>query len=202
MRWHPRQWWSGQDVVIIGGGPSLRGFDWSALRTCLTVGCNDAFKLGPSVCTVCVFGDMKWYITHYKELEMFPNPIFTNQPSLHVGSPDWILTVPRKIWGLHRDALGWGGNTGCSAINLALILGAMRGFLLGFDMKTKDDKTNWHDCNIGNPNDEAYKRFMEGFEKLSRDLPVVFPGRSVVNLGPDSALDMFPTESMEAALSN
>src|SRR5574343_1711355 len=152
MKWTPRAWWSGLDAFVIGGGRSLRNFDWSRLRGRPTVGCNDAFARGPSMCSVCVFGDLRWYQHHFKRLEQFPNPIITNQPSLHVGSPDWVLTMAREREGLHRGALGWGGNTGCIAVNVALLLGAERVFLLGFDMKLNGKQSNWHEQNIGHPN--------------------------------------------------
>lgn len=197
MKWIPSEWWKGKDAFVIGGGPSLRDFNWDLLRPVLTVGCNDAYLLGPSICTVCVFGDLKWYRTHMRALEKFENTVFTNQPSLHEGSPQWLMTLPRHRLGLHRSALSWGGNTGCSAINLALILGASRVFLLGFDLRVKESKTNWHDQNISKPNATSYVRFREGFKAIADDLPKVYPGRQVINLTPDSALEVFPKGNIE-----
>ena len=201
MRWVPRQWWAGQDVFVIGGGPSLRDFDWDRLRGSLTIGCNDAFALGPSVCSVCTFGDLKWFNCHRRELEMFPNPVITVQPTLYENSPDWLLVAKRQRQGLHRDgSLGWGGNTGCIALNLALALGALRVFLLGFDMSMVDGQTNWHDHNLGTPNDGSYVRFAIGFERMAQDLPAVFPGREVINLTPGSKLNHFPKGQIDSYL--
>jgi len=201
MYWLPQQWWAGQDAVIIGGGDSLRTFDWKRLHPFLTVGCNNAFELGPSVCTVCVFGDLKWFNFHKGKLEQFPNPVITNQPYLYEKGPDWLLTVPRHKQGLSREVLTWGGNTGSIGLSLALLLGARRVFLLGFDMKLgKEGKANWHDANIGKPNGASYLRFGDAFKRMAADLPAVFPGREVINLGPDSALECFPKADLNSYL--
>jgi hypothetical protein len=87
------------------------------------------------------------------------------------------------------------------AINLALLLGASRVFLLGFDMKTDGGKTNWHDANISKTiTDASYHRFEKGFVEIVKDLPVVFPGRQIFNCGTDSRLRAFPKMSLEEAL--
>lgn len=199
MRWEPKQWWAGQDAYIIGGGPSLSDFDWDRLRGSLTIGCNDAFRLGPSVCSVCTFGDLKWFTQHKADLEKFPNPVVTVQPWLYDNGPDWLLVAKRQKHGLHHDgSLGWGGNTGGLALNLALALGALRVFLLGFDMKLSDKGSpNWHDHNLGQPTEASYVRFMFGYNRMVEDLPNVFPGREVINLGMDSALEVFPKANMD-----
>jgi len=201
MRWEPKQWWPGEDIIIIGGGPSLEGFDWERLIPYRTIGCNDAYQLGPEVCDVCVFGDQKWFNAHKADLINFPNPVFTNQPFLHTSSPDWLRTMSRRPSGLYRQELGWGGNTGCIAINLALILGAKRVLLLGFDLKRGlKGQSNWHPHNVGVPNEASWKRFKIGFQQIACDLPKVFPGCSIFNLGPDSGLDVFPKMELDDVL--
>ena len=191
MQWKPQQWYAGQDVYIIGGGPSLKDFDWQRLHNKITIGCNDAYRLGPSVCNICAFADHKWHGKNQEGLKEFLNPVITNHKSFEPHSQ--VLWLERVDHGLSRDKLGHGGNTGCIALNLALILGARRVLLLGFDMKLINrNQPNWHDFNIGKPNKKSYERFAKGFKKVADDLPMVFSGREVINLGPDSALDVFP----------
>lgn len=198
MRWTPRQFWAGLDVVLIGGGESLREFDWSRLKPWPTLGCNDAYTLGPDICKVCVFGDHKWFNHHRRSLSNWPNPIFTNQPSLYAGSPDWVLAMRRAANGLHKDRLGWNGSTGAVAVNLALVLGAKRVLLLGYDMKLRNPhQPNWHNNNIGHPNKLSYQRFQEGFRVVAESLPKSFPDREILNLGPDSDLDLFPKVELD-----
>jgi hypothetical protein len=111
-----------------------------------------------------------------------------------------VLALPRKPSGLHRDALGWGGNTGCVAVNVALLLGAVEVYLLGFDMSLgRGRRTNWHDQNVGNPTEASYARFQLGFQKIADDLPRVYPHRRVLTLG-KNGLDMFPNVDIDKVL--
>src|SRR5690606_35193402 len=105
------------------------------------------------------------------------------------------------------------GNTGSLAINLALILGAKRVFLLGFDMKLapRDEATNrhgrehglrhegranWHDVRYEAAQRDAYPRFMSQMVHIARSLPEVFPGCEIVNVTDDSNLNLFPKVSI------
>ena len=125
--------------------------------------------------------------------------VFTNcSQLLHTRIP-WLWTLLRKSSGLHTDALGWNGSTGATAINLALLLGAKRVYLLGFDMKLSVKGTpNWHDKLIDKPSATIYFKFKEGFVHVARDLSSKFPGREVVNVTDDSDLNVFPKISVEA----
>jgi len=39
--------WKGQTVYLIGGGPSLKGFDWNRLRNKKSIAINKAIKFWP-----------------------------------------------------------------------------------------------------------------------------------------------------------
>lgn len=191
--WTPEQIWKDQDVFIIGGGKSLFSFDWSLLKNEFTIGCNDAYILGADVCKLCIFGDMKWFNIHKKDLFHYKGVLFSNSPAMCQKKLSWVWTMERTSTGLYKDSLGWNFNTGASAVNLALLLGAKNIFLLGFDMHlSKDGKSNWHDNNIDKPNEEIYFKFLDGFDKLAADLPRKFPGVKVFNVTDDSSLNLFP----------
>ena len=191
--WTTTETWKGEDVCIIGGGPSLEDFDWSLLEDENTIGCNMAFKLGEKVCKLCIFGDARWFDVFEKELVQYKGIVFTNVPSLSKSRKSWLWTMPREMRGLHKTALGWNGNTGASAINLALILGVKTIFLLGFDMCLSDEgKPNWHDRIIQKPNKSAYPKFVEQYGRVAVDLEKKFPGRKVINVTKDSNLEVFP----------
>ena len=84
--WKPEPIWKDQEAFIIGGGPSLRDFDWSLLRDKNTIGCNNAFRLGPDICKICLFVDCGFIFSgrkkkregFYRELAKFPNWVVTN----------------------------------------------------------------------------------------------------------------------------
>jgi hypothetical protein len=98
----------------------------------------------------------------------------------------------RSSQGLHRNSLGWNRNTGAGAVNLALLLGARRVFLLGFDMHLSGGRPNWHNQLIDKPDKNCYVRFAKDFKYVARDLPIKFPGCEVINVTDDSDLNCFP----------
>lgn len=204
-RWFPEEHWKGEDVFIIGGGLSLKvqKFDWSLLKNELTIGCNDAFLLGEEICDICIFGDFDWYEYHYKNLYKFKNPRFTNHNKFFndkKNCPPWLWWMQREPIGFHKESLGWNKNTGALAVNLALILGAKRIYLLGFDMKlleeskkfNKHNKVNWHENILNDPSLKAIAAQIEGFKVAFPYLEANFPGVEVINITDDSDLNMFP----------
>jgi len=190
--------WYGDDVFIIGGGHSLQKmqFDRSLLYDEHTIGCNDAYKWGEKVCKICFFGDMTWYKHHKDNLSQFSNPVFTNVTGLRKSTVPWLWSVKRYGTGLHANGIGWNGNTGAAAINLAILLGAKRIYLLGFDMQRIDDKANWHADNIrpAATTPKIYKMFISGFKRLVHDWKAKFSDVEIYNVTDCSALssDLIP----------
>ena len=196
--WIPKKQWKDRDVYIIGGGPSLEGFDWELLREEYTIGCNSAFRLGYPICNMCIFGDAKFWDAYQEELLNFTGPVFTNCATVITRAPQWLYTSPRKNNGLFTDALGWAGNTGSSAINLAIQLGAKRVLLLGFDMALNEEgQNNWHKYGLDNVGEAQFTRFKNGFKGVVADWKEKFSEVEIINLNPQSALTGFPKMSFE-----
>lgn len=206
--WIPDNRWSGQDVFIVGGGPSLRTFDMDRLSGLNVIGCNEAFILGPRLVQGIFFSDAKWFVRRNRELEEYCNrggSVFTHEEALRFHNLPWLKVLKRSSEHLSTDSVIFGRNSGSGAINLALLLGARRVFLLGFDCKQSDNKqhNNWHD------NYKKYHRatfvppfhnFIYGMLMVSKTLNQKFPGCEVINLGPDSALDVFPKKHVDDIL--
>ena len=230
-------WWSaprifeGRTVFIIGGGPSLEGFDFNRLIPHATIGCNDAYSLGVDVAKVCVFGDYGWWLIHWKDrvvcpekgrdhpgLIQFKGVIVTNCPHPAVRNVSGINVMHRCLRGhidKRSDILGWYHNTGAAAIHLAYLMGASTAVLLGYDMKRKADRLNWHhaikpepgttvpgkvDLNLQASN---LRRQMQGHAALRKDMTLfgIFPDRfRVVNATPDSDLDVWDKGSLDTLL--
>jgi len=192
-KWIPEKIWEDQDVFIIGGGNSLELFDWELLKNENTIGCNDAFRHGSEICKICIFGDAKWFQSFKNELARYKGTVFTNCQQLQKTKLSWLWTMTRKGSGLHGDALGWNSNTGAAAVNLALLLGAKRIFLLGFDMHLSNNKrANWHQNRLDKPNENIYPKFLRGFKKLAVDWKKKFPDAEIINVTDNSSLDLFP----------
>ena len=206
--WTPETKWKDEDVFIIGGGTSLETFDWELLRPddILTIGCNDAYLRGPDICNICFFGDVVWWRNHRWGLETYRESgegvVFTHCNQLQKDRTSWLWMMNRMPRGLHLNALGWGKNTGIGAVNLALLLGAKRVFLLGFDMHLTNGKANWHQNTLVKPDKKTYPVFIKGFAQVARDLKSKFPGREIFNITNDSSLDMFPKIGVNAFWSN
>lgn len=187
--------WNGEDAYIIGGGSSLHNFNWELLKSYNTIGCNDAYKHGSEICKICVFGDFSWWGKHKERLEKYNGIVVTNTEALAIDKPAWVNFFPREPKGLFRNALGWNGNTGAVALNLAIILGAKRIYLLGFDMGIVRGKTNWHN-EVIHPDavlPSSYQMFLDKWKYVLEDLKNKFPNREVVNVNDNSKLFGVPT---------
>jgi hypothetical protein len=100
-----------------------------------------------------------------------------------------LIWLERKVEGFYTDAIGWNGNTGAAAINLALIMGARRIYLLGFDMDSDADALNWYDGNERPPTPDMIQQWREKTE--SSKLPAFKHFEKIINLNPRSCLDCF-----------
>lgn len=211
--WVPSKEWDGGDAYIIGGGPSLSTFPWGYLRGKNTIACNSAFvPLGADIVKYVVFGDWQWWLNIGKQhLPEFGGivvgcPVF---PSKRATLPDWILHMGREetkngLAAHGAGTLGWNGHTGSLAINLALLLGAHRVYLLGFDMKASPEgHANWHDVRFeGTPDQSVYNLYKIQFSAIVRDVkgdaktPSMFPGCELINVTDDSTLELLPKVSI------
>jgi hypothetical protein len=200
--WKPEPRWKDQACYIIGGGPSLKEFDFKILRDKNVIGCNAALYIGPEIVPTTVFGDAKFYQKHryaIKEYLLNGGELITTSPQINrFKAPSEIKVAEKKIKGLsNHGRLGWNSNTGSIAINLALMFGASQIYLLGYDMQIIDGQTNYHNAYDNKINPKAYTRFLRGMTELARDLQL-FPGQSVINLEDNtSALGCFPKESLK-----
>jgi len=195
MLWTPTPEWKDQDAYIIGGGSSLRAFNFQLLEGLNTIGCNDAFRLGKNVVKYCMFGDASYFHKMKHQLQAAGMPLITVAPSIEgLNFPD-MHCFKRRSSGLGTGSVcGWNYSTGAAAINAALSLGARRVFLLGIDMNPDEKgRTHWHG-HRGTPTRAAvFDRFQRGFANVHRDHRITFPGTEVIHvLDAPSRLPFFP----------
>jgi len=197
-KWDISKIWDGKSCFIIGGGSSLKGFDWSLLSSELTIGCNDAYKLGENICKVCIFGDNKWWNANSEELKKYKGQIFTNLGVLKTKDIPWVNHLDRKPKGFHTDALGWNNNTGFAAINLALLFGANPIYLLGFDMKLIEGVNNWHPNRLDKISQHVFIKFLRNESIIDKDWRTKFSNQQIINITNDSNLAVFPKVNFDA----
>jgi len=164
--------WTDQDAFIIGGGSSLKDFDFQLLRGRNTIGCNDAYRLGEDICHICMFGDATWFHKIRADLmQNFKGPICHVAPSLSKLKMPGVVSLRRMSVGLwDGEQIGWNFSTGASAINLAINLGATRIFLLGVDLALQKGQSHWHPHRAHPTKPEIFARFRKGFEHIGNAL--------------------------------
>ncbi len=200
MQWPFKQIWKGEDVFILGGGPSVKHFPVRLLKKSKVIGCNHAYLFGMSVVDVLIFGDKIFYEAHKDRPEFlaFRNPKVTNCGKLENNDTGSIIIAPRTDSGFHRQSLGWNGNTGSAAINLALILGAARIYLIGFDMALSSAGIqNWHKEVHAEATEQHYERYIRAIQETVASIRIKWPGVEIINLNPHSKMDLFLKKSWD-----
>lgn len=196
--------WSDDPVYVIGGGPSLRGFDFSCLDGVL-LGCNKAawavdtpFMVSLDQHFVRVFRDrIADYVreggTAY--LAVAPNnndhkPI-ENAHYLYRTRNNGLSHDPSRLYGVH---------TGYAALNLAFLAGAKQIGLLGLDMQYDNDGRSHHHEGYEWQNKESpryYDKWSRNFERAAVELREA--GVEVINFigEPRSKITEFPTRPLD-----
>ena len=190
-----------ETVYIIGGGPSLKNFDFRKLIGSKTIAINKAL-LFHSQADVLYWTDSRFYSWHKNEIDNYKGLKFTIKTGGKYTTDIKILKKG-KAFGIETDpqTVAHGNNSGYAAINLAYHLGASRIILLGFDMGGNNQSTHFHD---GYPAkaapDSMYKeKFIPGFNQLNSELKD--SSISILNASPSSKLTVFPKITLEQALS-
>lgn len=100
---------------------------------------------------------------------------------------------------LDPSVIHFGSNSGFQAINLAILFGAKRIILVGFDMTAGGGRSHFFGDHpstlIQNRN---YERFIPAFVRASKSLPKDI---QIINCTPGSALRCFPMSELPDALS-
>ena len=189
--------WSGQPCFILGGGPSLRGFDYKVLRGKNTIGLNWGFLARPSVTLVMDKRNLNKIVEsdHYRNYDgvtiwasAYADTVFGVGPHGTVcvaRTTKWSTSLEKGIYPGSFD----GHNAGQAGLNLAVILGANPIYLLGYDMKGEGGKTaNWHDKYPA-----EWKSGEDCYTRYARDIAECVPQFSarVVNLNKESGLKCF-----------
>lgn len=143
---------SKRSVAIIGGGPSLSGFDFTKLRGrgYYVIAVNNAYKVAPWA-DLCFFADARWWRHHKSELLNFEGSLVTSTADHKTVQHSRLVRLQREYNApLSEDPTKVSGHdSGTMAVNLAYLMGARRIVLLGFDMTFEEGgPTHWHDEHI------------------------------------------------------
>lgn len=188
----------GDTIYIIGGGPSLKGFDFNLLKDKTVIAVNKAFLHLP-MAQVLYWSDTRFFEWYSKEIEDFKGIKVTCRPQPKRNDIINLLNTGKT--GLETMSYGLrdGGNSGYAAINLAYHLGAKQIVLLGFDMQTNGKETHWHEGYSSTADTETMGRLMiPNFDSLVE--PLAKRKVKVYNASPISKLTSFEKITIEEAL--
>ena len=207
-------WWSDKTVFLVGGGPSLCGFDFSRLAGVgHAVGVNQAMLDIP----FCVAGvTLDNIFSKQRHAEMCGFAQYT-QLYLALGDIWWRSTtvIPGAVYLRDRnspvpwanpglsakaDEIQRGATSGYVALGLAVLKRAKRIVLLGYDYRVEGSRHHYHNEYPWHTlaNDKSLHVWATQFDSAAADCARL--GVEVVNASPDSALTAFPKMTINEAL--
>lgn len=203
--------WGDRPVAIVGGGPSLQGFDFHRLQDRFRVLTVNASAFDVPFATAGFSIDRKaarYWWQRLKAEVSFPFYLAMPEPILveFDGPPPPSMVFLRRVQGTSFTAHpGWistGGTSGFGALHLAFLKGARQITLFGFDYRPSA-RGQWH-------HNEAHYNFrqtqaLNDWAQWARNFDHVAPvlkeaGVEVINASPDSAITAFPRVSINEAL--
>jgi len=179
--------------VLVGGGPSLRSFDWSLLDNHFVIAINKAYQVLPNAQMI--------YFTDNDYMQREWDAMFKHGGMMVRGAinPQSEPQNPRLMYYRLITQLGFvtqpgclahGNNSGYAALNLA---GGHLGFkkiaLLGFDLKWDGKNSHWHGGHDRTDTDDSMKRWAVHYDYLAAPLEAI--GCKVWNVNPDSGIKCF-----------
>jgi len=197
-------------VIVVASGPSLtqqvaetcRKARWFNGWRIICV--SDAYRLfSPSGADILYSCDTEWWNLHdgAKEFrgERWSSHDDNGNKKLEVAERFGLALVRGALCaGFSSDpaVIHYGHNSGYQAVNLALLKGATKVVLVGFDMRVVDEKTHFFGSHPKPLRDNtSFKNFIKAFEVSKSPVPIV-------NATPGSALTCYPMMPLEEALSS
>lgn len=199
--------WAGEAVAILASGPSLTEASAAAARIThdRVVAVNDSWRIvpaGPGVrfaVDLIYACDGEWWDRHIASVRAAgfdlarecwtQDPIAARQYGLR-----FVPSSDRPGLSLDPATIHQGGNSGFQALNLAVLMGASRVSLYGFDMQRREGRTHWF-----GEHPEGLRRDMD-FERCARAFDQAAPQLRelgvAVTLRTRSALKCFPCAAL------
>lgn len=194
----------GDTIVILGGGPSLTQAEVDRCRgKARVIAIKEQIRLAPWA-DVFYAPDKKFFNYHGEEVINFPGLKFTLDHMVGDDTAVHLQIGDREGLSLDPTTLNTGYDSGYQCINLAVLLGAARVVLLGYDMQP-------------GPNGESHGSHIPGGEHVWGTKPPFYfmlpmypslveplkqAGVEVINCSPVTALDVFPRQSLADALAS
>lgn len=120
------------DIYIVGGGPSLSGFNLNVLSSRTVICVNDGILFLPWAYAV-VSADLIWMQKRAENLQVFAGHKYLVAAQPGQQDATWLLKVREPGLSSFRNEVHIGGTSGYAALNIAYLAGAKTIHLLGYD---------------------------------------------------------------------
>lgn len=205
--WSPEAAFADETVFIVGGGPSLKGFDFERLRGRRCVAVNSSGYDVPWA-DILLFHDNSWFEANRTLVDEWRGIAVTLSRHSKVAAPDLLRRVAieeRLDFPIGRGPIRTGHSSGQSALSLTVTMAARQVVLLGFDMKAVAGQTHYH---VERPLYTAEHAARTAGEYATTFLPywagwndaALRVGCEVLNATPESALSEFPMVDLKDIL--
>jgi hypothetical protein len=185
--------WVGETVACIASGPSLTQADCDAVRArgWRTIVTNTTYQLAPWADALFAF-DGSWW----RQYRLQVDQVFKGD-RLTCSSAGRVMGAAESL--LYQTWFAPFQNSGASAISLAVVAGAERIILLGYDCQKTGGQSHWHgDHPSALSNALSIKHWPRAFRNVSRYAKE--RGTPVINCTRETALDCFPRQALESVL--
>ena len=195
--------WDGLEAVIIGGGPSVKDMPQSFLEGKKVIGINRAFEFFR--CDIAFGTDRRWLTWieggNYGDEARERWRVFKGKKVILRGSKYPVKDEKMVVFNPYASAVKFSpsleegltrsSNSGIPAINLAILLGASKIYLAGFDCtKTENGlQTHFHSGHPETQKDSIFEGFIKSFKLFAPQVP---ENVQVLNMNPNSGIKDFP----------
>jgi len=197
----------GKNCIIIGGGSSLDGFDFSKLDDTFTIAINNSIFYYPKASS-CLFIDRVFLKQNNREsihfLKKYQGLIFSafrtkyfleNPRGANICNFSLNDIRPKENY---YEGLFCSRSSGLVAINLALIMGAKKIYLLGYDYNANEATKHFYN----KPGQDLYKNESSYSDKKCESVAKMYNkysewSDSIINCNKKSLVDCFPKKSLK-----
>lgn len=209
VRWRVPRLFAGQTVTVIAGGPSLTSEDARRAQSIgPVIAVNDAYRKAPNA-AIHYAADGDWWCEHWEVVRRLPGIQVTCDARASLKVAEAIgLHVVELVGGPEGRGLSLdparihsGRNSGYQALNIAVLTGAARVLLLGFDMQRTGGRAHWfgdHPANLRNPDTAMARNWVREFDAVPAD--AARAGCEIINCSRETALTVFPRMPIEDVL--
>ena len=178
--------------VCIAGGPSLTKEDADyASQRAQVVGINDAYRI--TDVDYLYASDYEWWQHHEDAVKDLDCRRITGKQD-RKGLPDCVESWDAEHGAdLTRPVVNFGSHSGFAGLHLAILLGAKKVLLLGYDGKS-GGKVHWfgkHPKPLRNTG--AYERWAQLYGQTAHPVPII-------NCSRDTVITAFPRMTIQEAI--